>query len=1175
MTAPDVESGRSTACSLRRDEKLPEPDSDCRRGAVHAPAIGRRMNARLLRKGVRMQCPRCRHENSRASRFCSECGARLASSCRECGAELPAGAKFCSQCGNVAGEPVAAPGRFGSPETYTPRHIAQKILTSKTALEGERKLVTVLFADLKGSMELLAERDPEEARTILDPVLERMMEAVHRYEGTVNQVMGDGIMALFGAPVAHEDHAVRACYAALRMQAAIKSFAVELQKAEGVPIQIRVGVNSGEVVVRSIGSDLNMDYTAVGQTTHLAARMEQMAIPGSVLITADTLKLGEGYIEVKSLGSVRPKGMAEPVEVYELTGATTVRRRLDAARVRGLTPFVGRSAEFDQLRTHQEHVAQGRGRVVAVVGEAGVGKSRLYYEFIRSLRMRDWLVIESGSASYGKATAYLPIIDLLRAYFQIETGEEPRSIREKVTGKLLALDRALEPALPAILALLDAPLDDPRWRDLDPAQRRKSTVGALKHVLLRESRIQPLCLVFEDLHWIDSETQGVLDSLVGSLPASRVLLLANYRPEYGHGWGAKTYFTQLRLDALPPESAEDLLHALLGSDPQLQALKALLIARTEGNPFFLEESVRTLVETQVLTGEKGGYRLGKPVDSIRVPATVQAVLAARIDRLSADDKHVLQFASVIGESVSYALLQAVADLPEEALHLSLGRLQAVEFLYQTGLFPDVEYTFRHALTYQVAYEGLLQERRRALHAWIVETIEALEAGRHEDVERLAFHAYRGAVWDKALRYMHQAGAKALARSASREALAFFEQALEAEAKLPETRETLTERLDVLLKQGTTLIILKGGHVPEVETCFASAQELCETLADESRIFPAVWGRWGAAYFSGRNRDAGVLAERLLTLGRASGDSMRLLEGHHCRWSTSMAAGSVVESCADADFGIEIYDPKVHHAPGILYGGHDPGACARFVSAWALWDLGYPEQALRRIKDAERVSRELSHSNTVAATSAFGVFLHEFRGESDLAFENSQNFEEFVRSQDLGQWVGLAKFLNGCHMVRRGRVADGLANAIGTLPVLRAWRYVAAIPLLLEACAHAGELSKGIEIAADGIATAARDDLGFHLSEIYRLRGELIVRESEAARPQAIADVRQAVAIAQSQQAKLLELRATASLARMLKDPAQKDEARGALATCYDWFTEGFDTADMKAARALLDDPGSG
>ena len=608
-------------------------------------------------------------------------------------------------------------------------------------------------------MELLADRDPEEARNLLDPVLEHMMEAVHRYEGTVNQVMGDGIMALFGAPLAHEDHAVRACYAALAMQEAIRRGNEMIRRNHGVEVQIRVGLNSGEVVVRSVNSDLHMDYSAIGHTTHLAARMEQLAAPGMIRLTAETLKLAEGFVQVTALGPMPVKGVARPVDVFELIGTTPTRTRLQVAVSRGLTRFVGRAAELGQLQQALARASRGQGQVVAVVGEPGVGKSRLFWEFAHSHRVEGWLLLESSSASYGAATAYVPLIDLLKAYFQIEARDDGRRIREKVTGKLLTLDEALRPTLAAFLTLLEVPVEDNDWQTIDAAQRRQRIIDAVKRLLLRESQVQPLCVIFEDLHWTDVETRVVLDALVESLPTARILILVNYRPEYQHRWVNKTYYTQIRLDPLPPESADELLEVLMGDELSLQTLKRYLIERTEGNPFFLEESIRALVEEGVLSGTRGAYRLAKSPENLQVPATVQALLAARIDRLPPDEKTLLQTAAVIGEDVPYSLLQTVAELSEDMLRLSLSRLLTAEFLYEAALFPEVEYTFRHALTHEVAYTGLLEDRRRTLHARIVEAFESLYPERvAERVDWLAHHAFRGEVWRKALTYLRHAGA---------------------------------------------------------------------------------------------------------------------------------------------------------------------------------------------------------------------------------------------------------------------------------------------------------------------------------------------------------------------------------------------------------------------------------
>jgi class 3 adenylate cyclase/tetratricopeptide (TPR) repeat protein len=700
-----------------------------------------------------MACPQCGHPNPSAAKFCSNCGVSLAVRCRACGHVNGPGSRFCNECG----QPLtpAAPERRPAPQSYTPPNLADRTLTSRVALEGERKNVTVLFADLKGSLELfVTERDPEEVRRLLDPVLEHMMEAVHHYEGVVNQVMGDGIMALFGAPIAHEDHAIRACYAALRMQERVGQYADEIQRTHGAPLQMRVGLNSGAVVVRSIGSDLRMDYSAIGETTHLAARLEQMARPGSILLTRSTLRLVEGYVRVRGLGSVPIRGVAEPVDVFELLGAAQALTRLQVSVARGLTRFIGRDTELEQLRAAVERAGAGTGQVVAVVGEPGVGKSRLTWELARSHRTDGWLVLESSAVSYGRSVPFHPIGRLIRNYLRIEDRDDERRVREKLTGKLLALDDALRPALPALQALLAVPVDDAGWKQLGNDAQRQRTIDAVKRVLLRESQAQPLLVVLEDLHWIDADTHALVESLVESVPSHRLLLLVNYRPEFQHGWGGKTYYGQIRLDPLAPASAEALVSTLLGGDAELGPLTAMLITRAQGNPFFLEESVRVLAETGVLAGEPGAYQLARSVQMVQLPETVQAILAARIDRLPPEDKRLLQSASVVGNDVPLVLLQSIADAPQTDLMRGLARLQSAEFIYETRLFPDAEYTFKHTLTHEVAYGSLLHERRRAMHARLVDAIErTYPDALTEHRDQLIHHAFRGEVWSKAITHL--------------------------------------------------------------------------------------------------------------------------------------------------------------------------------------------------------------------------------------------------------------------------------------------------------------------------------------------------------------------------------------------------------------------------------------
>jgi predicted ATPase len=1008
-----------------------------------------------------------------------------------------------------------------------------------------------------------------------------MMEAVHRYEGTVNQVMGDGIMALFGAPLAHEDHAVRACYAALRMQESVKRYAEGVRRTEGIPVQIRVGLNSGEVVVRSIGSDLHMDYTAVGQTTHLAARMEQLATPGSILLSAEALRLAEGYVQVKALGPIPVKGLPEPVEVYEAMGGGSVRTRLQAAAMRGLSRFVGRDAEMEQLRRSLQQAQEGRGQVVAAVGEAGVGKSRLFYEFTHSHRTQDWLILESTSASYGKATAYLPIIDLVIEYFRIQDRDDQREIREKVTGKLLTLDRALEVTLPAFLSLLDVPVEDPQWQDLDPPQRRRRTLDGVKRLLFKESQVQPLCLVFEDLHWIDSETQAFLDNLIESLPATRLLLLVNYRPEYQHGWGSKTFYTQLRLDPLTPESAEELLQALLGTDAGLEPLKRLLIERTQGNPFFLEESVRTLVETNALVGKRGSYRLTKDLPRIQVPATVQAVLAARIDRLPPEDKRLLQSASVIGEDVPFTLLHPLVEMSEEELHRGLIRLQADEFLYETSLFPDLEYTFKHGLTYQVAYNSLLVERRRALHARILEAIEQLYADRlGEQVERLAHHSFRGEVWAKATAYLRQAGAKAVGRSANREAVVFFEQALGALGHLPENRDTLEQAIAIRIDLGATLRTIKKTSAPEVEQTYTQARELCQRLGDTPLLFPVLWGLCRVYHARGELHKAREVGEQLLSLAQSLQDPTLVLEAHHTQWATIFNLGELLAAKEHCERGQALYDPHQHYQLAFVYGGHDTGVCCGTTVARALWFLGYPDQALQRSQEALSLARDLSHPFSLAYALFYVALVHQFRGEREAVPGPTETAMILATEQGFPRWVALGNVLRGWLSVEHGHVEQGIGQIRqGLAEANEAERQIAA-PLLAEAYGKAGKPVEGLGVVAEALGRAHKTGQCFYEAELHRIKGELLLvqegrNQNAKGKKEEVSKAedcfQKAIEVARSQSAKSLELRAVIRLSRLRQQQGRKDEARQKLAEIYGWFTEGFDTADLKEAKTLLEE----
>jgi class 3 adenylate cyclase/tetratricopeptide (TPR) repeat protein len=1117
-----------------------------------------------------MKCPRCQHDNETGAKFCEECAAPLGRACAQCGRPLSPTAKFCPECAHPTGLAAAPPPaqRFESLESYTPKHLAEKILTSRSALEGERKQVTVLFADLKGSMELLADRDPEEARKILDPVLELMMEAVHRYEGTVNQVMGDGIMALFGAPLAHEDHAVRACYAALRMQDAGRRRSAELRRTQGVEVQIRIGLNSGEVVVRSIGSDLRMDYTAVGQTTHLAARMEQLATPGTVRLTGETLRLAEGYVEVRSLGPIPVKGLADPVELFELTGAGQARTRLQAAALRGLTRFVGRDAEVEHLRRVLDRAAAGHGQVVSIVGEAGVGKSRLTYEFTHSHRVQDWLILEASSVSYGKATNYLPVIDLLKGYFKIGDRDDHRDMRAKVLGRVLSLDRALESLLSPLLALLDVPVEDASWQALDPPQRRRRTLEAVKRLLLRESQVQPLLVVFEDLHWIDSETQALLDSLVDSLGSARLLLLVNYRPEYQHGWGSKTAYSQMRLDALSTQYAGELLDVLLGADPSLEPLKELLVKR--GNPFFLEETIRTLVETKALEGLPGRYRLTQPLQSLQVPSSVQTILAARIDRLSSEDKRLLQTASVVGKDVPFALLQGIAELSDDMLRGALDRLQAAEFLHESGLFPDLEYTFKHALTHEVTYGSLLADRRRALHATVVEMVERVYAGRlAEHVDQLAHHALRGEVWDKAVTYFRQAGAKAAARSAYREAVACLEQALTALPHLPGTQGRLEEAIDLRFDLRTSLLPL--GQLERGLEYLREAEGLARTLDDSRRLAWASAYMVSSCWLTGRLSEALTFAQTAQAIAETLGDfRLKVVADQYlaaARWNVGdyQAATDLFRKVTESLKG-ELSRERFGQA--LL-----PSVFARRYLAHALAERGEFDQSIAEAQEGLRIAEAADHPFSLGQAYLALGYVHAVKGEFDQAVPLLERALVMSRDWNIRLLSPSCLGFLGYTYARSGRLGEGLALLAQAMAAFESGVATVFHSLVTahsgEACILAGRLQEAHRHAERAFTlTRQRGERG---DEAYALRllGEIHSQETPPDDGRAEARYREAMTLADHLGMRPLVAHCHLGLGKLYAHTGKPEQAREHLATATRMYREMGMTYWLERAEAEL------
>ncbi len=1100
-----------------------------------------------------MQCSRCRHENVAGAKFCGECGARLEAACAACSTVNPAGNKFCHECGTALGI-GSDDARFASPDAYTPGHLARKILTARASLPGERKKVTVLFADLKGSLELLADRDPEDARALLDGVLERLMEGVHRFEGTVNQVMGDGIMALFGAPVAHEDHATRACYAALRMHRSMAQYAEEVRRRQGLDVQIRVGINSGDVVVRSIGTDLNVEYSAVGQTTHMAARMEQLARPGTTLIAETTRRLAERYIEVAAHGPVPIKGLKQPVEVFELRGATPASRLQSAPSA--LARLLGRETELSRLERRLERAEARHGQVVGVVGEAGVGKSRLMWEFTRASRTEGWLLLEMPAASHTRATPYAPVTTMLQAYFQVEPEHDVAAIRARVAERTLELDAQLHWAVPAFLALGDIPTEDGEWSALEPSERRRRIFAAVTRVVLREAERRPVLVVVENLHWADSETEALVTALVEEVGEARVLLLASYRPEYRPRWRQLDHVGELRLEPLSSSSAKALLQEVLGSTPDLQPVARLLVERTGGNALFLEESVRTLIENEVLVGEPGAYRLAKPLASVQIPDRVQAVLAARIDRLPEDRKAFLQASAVIGTDLPFPLLQAVAGVPADQLMGNLADLEEKQFLRTTSLYPELSYSFRHSLTHDVVSSTLLKEQRRSLHARIVDALEALYPDRRvEHVERLAHHALGAELWFEAVGYLREAAAKAAARSANREAVTFLEQALGALGHLAESRETFAQAIDVRLDLRPPLLQL--GRLEEIKGLSEDAAAMAVQIGDEARQARAYAYLINSHYLRGEPNRALEYGERCLGIAQRLGDRLlvsvaRRYMGHayHVLGQGRRAMRALHEN-AEALAGEVARDPSANAVTAYV------ATCGWL--AFVLADLGELDTAEMWADRArtEAEARRHPYSEAIALTMAGQVAA--LRGQFERAVGPLARALSICRDAHLTVWQAIPASLLGQCMTALDRKEEGLAlleegvrlsDEVGVRAYLARWT-----TLLAEGLLATGDVARAAEVGERALGLARAHGERGHEAAALRVLADVAAAQEPPQVSTATERFSAAITLAEELALRPLLARAHLGLGQLHRRGGLVREAEAHLATAVVLFSD--------------------
>jgi class 3 adenylate cyclase/tetratricopeptide (TPR) repeat protein len=1089
-----------------------------------------------------MKCPNCQFESPEGMRFCGQCGAALPQRCPSCGAEAVPTFRFCGRCGHsllTPSEASTAHATSATPSTptvsprvtsYTPRHLADKVLKARSAIEGERRQVTVMFADIAGFTSAAEGRDPEDVHQIVDRCFEAITAEVHRFEGTINQYTGDGVMALFGAPIAHEDSARRAVHAALGIQRAMRDLSREIEARHGPAIRMRIGLNTGPVVVGRIGDDLRMDYTAVGDTTNVAARMQQAARPGGVLVSEATLRSIGGFFETLDLGEQAVKGHA-PVRAHEVLRPRGRRSRLDAAIERGLTPLVGRARELDILRERFREAQLGRGQVVFVAGEAGIGKSRLLLEFRRGLveSGEDATWLEGQCVSFGQAIPFLPIVDQLRRNFAIEELDgEPEIIAKTEHG--MRRIGGLELQIPYVRYLLGVDPGDPRVTAIDAAARRARILEAVRALSLAGAQIRPLVLVFEDLHWVDASTEEYLTSLMDAVASARILLVLTYRIGYAPPFGNRSFYTTLTLHTLSDHDALAMAGGVLGSADFPRELAEALTAKAEGVPLYVEEVAKTLLDVGVLRRENGGYRLVRRLEEASIPDTIQGIIMARLDRLGEDGKRAVQLASVIGRQFLKRLLGRIAGLTHELDGL-LGELKTLEIVYELGLLPEPAYIFKHAVIQDVAYQSLLVQRRRDLHRAVGQAIEELYADRLADhYEELAHHFAQGEAWAKAFDYLVRSGDKARDTYANEAAIAHYTRAIDVASRVtPEL--PLHAVLEIYQRRSRLQVVVAKNDdaIAGLETMLAIARAAGdrrlegEALADLAftHAFTLSWdhqpvaARYAdeAAAVAREIGDNGILAKALASRGTV-----------HCAHGELDAGLALFEE--SVRLGESLGSPDVYLS-GLWYTGQVQNWRGEFrqaveiqrrvmqeaqtshddftegIGQWsmALAHIGrglYPE-ARRVLDDGLVKARERkAYYNIGRITNTLG-WLHQEFGDFQRARELDREAVALGRAHRIGNVEVSAQLNLGTDLVRLGtpdeglRLLEGISGDVEKGLGAHRWRWdmrmSAVIAEALVALGRSAEARTWIERAA---STARSSGSAKYLGKCHVLRGELAI-----------------------------------------------------------------------------------
>lgn len=1043
-----------------------------------------------------IKCNNCQNDNAEEAKFCVECGTELVYQCPSCGKENPPTHKFCYECGQRLDEEIRKTESIDleKPERNIPKNLADKILEARSIVEGERKLVTVLFADVKGSTSIGELLDPEELRNIIEKSYQISLQEIHKFEGTVNQFLGDGYMALFGAPISHEDHAIRAIHSALSIQKAMTGYGENLKKERGIDFNMRMGINTGTVVVGSIGDDLKMDYTALGDTVNLASRMEQIAKPGNITVAESTYKTAKDHFNFKPLGDLKIKGKKNAVSVYEVIGTSEKEKtRIEISEERGFTKFIGRDREIEILRDSLIKSKEGLGQVVTIIGDAGIGKSRLLYEFGKLLEDENILYLEGRCISYGKSISYLPVVDIIKKRFRIDKLDTEKTIKKKIEKGIANIDKNLEGGIPFLYDILSIETNNPLLKNLDVRDKRKKTLEAIKNLVLADSKKIPLVYVVENLHWIDGASQEFINFLIDNIPNSKIMLILTSRPGYSVRWGEKSYHIQIAPSRLKNNEVEEMIRFILRKKKITKELIKLITDKADGIPFYVEEIVKSFTEGEIIVREEDGYSVSKDIAKVDVPNSIQDIITARIDRLEESHKRTLQYASVIGRGFSYKLLKELMETGDE-LQDNLAKLKSLELIYERSLFPDLEYRFKHSLTQEVAYNSLLMKRRKELHGIVGEIIEDLYGDKlEENYELLAHHYKNSDNMEQALNYLILAGEKASGLYSHIEAKSYYEEALDFLRNLAKNKQNRIRTIDVILKLADELMFYET-----VKTCLkllGEAEKLAKKLRDDARLAKIYYLMGMTIYYSLEHPDIGIkFANRCLDIAKNIDDEKLIASAYYVLSSLYFKKGEfprTIELVLDSVTLNERFGnvQVVIHSLGIMGVSH----------SW----IGNIDKGRDYIRKGINMAEELGDVRRIAAGYYYLGVTGVMYGHLKEAIENLQkSISLFKDSGDIFYMLLPTGFL-GYGYARSGDMKKGIEILEKNLidikemkgPTL--WFEALFNALLGESYLMDGKISRALTHTTKSLNLASKHGNKFEEAHAYQILGMIYTQKGES------------------------------------------------------------------------------